>query len=137
MTEHIEPRSPASILRFSENRLGYLAVLTALSIGMLTVFTLARFDPAQQDNSLLTILIAVDFLAVIIVGGFVIRQILQLLNERRRRMAGYQLHWRIALMFGGVAALPAVIITAFALFVVDYSLRGWFADRISTAVTES
>ncbi len=137
MTENIEPRSPASILRFSENRLGYLAVLTALSIGMLTVFTLARFDPAQQDNSLLTILIAVDFLAVIIVGGFVIRQILQLLNERRRRMAGYQLHWRIALMFGGVAALPAVIITAFALFVVDYSLRGWFADRISTAVTES
>ena len=137
MTAATDTRQRGSILRFSENRLGYIAVLIALSIGMLTVFNLSRFDPAQQDSTLLTTLIAIDFLAVIIVGGFVIRQILQLLNERRQRMAGYQLHWRIALMFGGVAALPAIIITAFALFVVDYSLRGWFADRISTAVTES
>ena len=137
MTAATDNRQRGSILRFSENRLGYIAVLIALSIGMLTVFNLSRFDPAQQDSTLLTTLIAIDFLAVIIVGGFVIRQILQLVNERRQRMAGYQLHWRIALMFGGVAALPAIIITAFALFVVDYSLRGWFADRISTAVTES
>ena len=137
MTAATDTRQRGSILRFSENRLGYIAVLIALSIGMLTVFNLSRFDPAQQDSTLLTTLIAIDFLAVIIVGGFVIRQILQLVNERRQRMAGYQLHWRIALMFGGVAALPAIIITAFALFVVDYSLRGWFADRISTAVTES
>ena len=33
--------------------------------------------------------------------------------------------------------MPAIIITLFALFVVDYSLRGWFAERISTAVTGS
>ena len=125
------------LLRFSENRFGYLAVLAALGIGIYTIYTLAQFDPAQSDGSHLTALIAVDVLAVIIVGGFVIRQILRLWVERRQKMAGYQLHWRLALLFGGVAALPAVITTAFALFVVDYSLRGWFADRISTAVTGS
>lgn len=125
------------LLRFSENRIGYLAVLAALGIGVYTIYTLAQFDPAQSDGSHLTALIAVDVLAVIIVGAFVIRQILRLWVERRQKMAGYQLHWRLALLFGGVAALPAVITTAFALFVVDYSLRGWFADRISTAVTGS
>ena len=125
------------LLRFSENRIGYLAVLAALGIGIYTIYTLAQFDPAQSDGSHLTALIAVDVLAVIIVGAFVIRQILRLWVERRQKMAGYQLHWRLALLFGGVAALPAVITTAFALFVVDYSLRGWFADRISTAVTGS
>lgn len=125
------------LLRFSENRFGYLAVLAALGIGIYTIYTLAQFDPAQSDGSHLAALIAVDVLAVIIVGGFVIRQILRLWVERRQKMAGYQLHWRLALLFGGVAALPAVITTAFALFVVDYSLRGWFADRISTAVTGS
>lgn len=125
------------LLRFSENRIGYLAVLVALAIGVYTIYTLAQFDPAQSDSSLLSTLIAIDVLAVIIVGGFVIRQILRLWTERRQKMAGYQLHWRLALLFGGVAALPAVITTAFALFVVDYSLRGWFADRISTAVTGS
>jgi len=125
------------LLRFSENRTGYLAVLVALGIGVFTIYTLAQFDPAQSDNSLLTALIAIDVLAVIIVGGFVIRQILRLWTERKQKMAGHQLHWRLALLFGGVAALPAVITTAFALFVVDYSLRGWFAERISTAVTGS
>ena len=125
------------LLRFSENRVGYLAVLVALAIGVLTIYTLASFDPGQQDNGVLTTLIAIDVVAVIIVAGFVIRQILRLWVERRQKMAGYQLHWRLAVLFGGVAALPAVITTVFALFVVDYSLRGWFADRISTAVTGS
>jgi len=125
------------LLSFSENRFGYLAVLAALAIGIYTLYTLAQFDPAQSDSGQLATLIAVDVLAVIIVGAFVIRQILRLWVERRQKLAGYQLHWRLALLFGGVAALPAVITTAFALFVVDYSLRGWFADRISTAVTGS
>lgn len=136
----IETNTPlrlGKLLSFSENRFGYLAVLAALVIGIYTIYTLAKFDPVQSDSGQLTTLIAVDVLAVIIVGAFVIRQILRLWVERRQKLAGYQLHWRLALLFGGVAALPAVITTAFALFVVDYSLRGWFADRISTAVTDS
>ena len=126
-----------NLLRVSENRIGYAAVLVALGIGILTIYQLSQFDPVSTDSNLLTTLIVIDLLAVVIVAGFVIRQILRLLSERRRKMAGYQLHWRLALLFGGVAALPAVITTIFALFVVDYSLRGWFADRISTAVTGS
>jgi|TARA_X000000950_G_scaffold90988_1_gene114493 two-component system nitrogen regulation sensor histidine kinase NtrY len=137
MTAQAPPTRRGLLLRFSENRIGYLAVLAALAIGVYTIYTLAQFDPAQSDGNLLSALIAIDVLAVIIVGGFVIRQILRLWTERRQKMAGYQLHWRLALLFGGVAALPAVITTAFALFVVDYSLRGWFAERISTAVTGS
>ena len=136
----IETKTPprqGKLLSFSENRFGYLAVLAALAIGVYTIYTLAQFDPAQSDSGQLATLIAVDVLAVIIVGAFVIRQILRLWVERRQKLAGYQLHWRLALLFGGVAALPAVITTAFALFVVDYSLRGWFADRISIAVTGS
>ena len=136
----IETKTPprqGKLLSFSENRFGYLAVLAALAIGIYTIYTLAQFDPAQSDSGQLATLIAVDVLAVIIVGAFVIRQILRLWVERRQKLAGHQLHWRLALLFGGVAALPAVITTAFALFVVDYSLRGWFADRISTAVTGS
>ncbi|MEC7651704.1 MAG: PAS domain-containing sensor histidine kinase, partial [Pseudomonadota bacterium] len=119
------------------NRIGYLAVLVALGIGIITIYQLSQFDPVGTDSGTLTTLIVIDLIAVVIVGGFVIRQILRLWVERRQKMAGYQLHWRLALLFGGVAALPAVITTAFALFVVDYSLRGWFADRISTAVTGS
>ena len=137
MNGHATAARRGVLLRFSENRIGYLAVLVALGIGILTIYQLSQFDPVSTDSDTLTTLIVIDLIAVVIVGGFVIRQILRLWVERRQKMAGYQLHWRLALLFGGVAALPAVITTAFALFVVDYSLRGWFADRISTAVTGS
>ncbi len=137
MNSHATTARRGILLRFSENRIGYLAVLVALGIGIMTIYQLSQFDPVGTDSGTLTTLIVIDLIAVVIVGGFVIRQILRLWVERRRKMAGYQLHWRLALLFGGVAALPAVITTAFALFVVDYSLRGWFADRISTAVTGS
>ena len=76
-------------------------------------------------------------LAVLVLGTLVVRQIWRLYSERRQRLAGHQLHWRLALLFGGVTTLPAIIITMFALFVVDSSLRGWFAERISTAITGS
>ena len=137
MSSGTRTAASGNLLRVSENRIGYAAVLVALGIGILTIYQLSQFDPVSTDSNLLTTLIVIDLLAVVIVAGFVIRQILRLLSERRRKMAGYQLHWRLALLFGGVAALPALITTIFALFVVDYSLRGWFADRISTAVTGS
>ena len=121
----------------SRNRIAFLAAFAALAIAAMTIYQLAKFDPAETDNGVLTALIAFDFLAVIIVASFVIRQMLRLWTERRQKLAGYQLHWRLSLLFGGVAAIPAVITAAFALFFVDYSIRGWFAERISTAVTGS
>ena len=52
-------------------------------------------------------------------------------------MAGSQLHWRLALLFGGITTLPAIIVALFAISVLDFSLRGWFAQRISTAIDQS
>ena len=40
-------------------------------------------------------------------------------------------------MFGGISILPSIILATFGYFIVDYSFRGWFSDRISTAVNES
>ena len=48
-----------------------------------------------------------------------------------------KLHLRLALLFGGITAIPAILVATFAVSMIDYSLRGWFADRISTAVNES
>ena len=120
-----------------EDRLAYLSIVLTLILGALTAYTLSLVDSLEDNSNSLTILLAVDLIAVVVLGGFVSRQIWQLWSERRQRLAGHQLHWRLALLFGGVTTLPAIIVTVFALFVVDYSLRGWFADRISTAVTGS
>jgi len=120
-----------------EHNLAYLTILFTLAMGVATAITLSRVETLDDDAGMLTALLVVDIVAVLVLGTLVIRQIWRIWSERRQRLAGHQLHWRLALLFGGVTTLPAIIITLFALFVVDFSLRGWFADRISTAVTGS
>ena len=120
-----------------EDNLAYLTILFTLGMGAITASSLSRIDRFDDNTEILTGLLLVDLVAVIVLGSLVVRQIWRLWSERRQRLAGHQLHWRLAILFGGVTMMPAIIITLFALFVVDYSLRGWFAERISTAVTGS
>ena len=121
----------------SGDRLAYLLILFTLAMGAITAYVLASVDFVSGDTDFLVPLLGVDVLALAVLAFLVGRQFWRLWVERRRRLAGHQLHWRLALLFGGLTTLPAIIVTLFALFVVDYSLRGWFADRISTAVNES
>ena len=120
-----------------EDNLAYLTILFTLGMGAITAYSLSRIDSFEDNTDILAGLLLIDLVAVIVLGGLVVRQIWRIWSERRQRLAGHQLHWRLAILFGGVTMLPAIIITLFALFVVDYSLRGWFAERISTAVTGS
>ena len=122
---------------FSEDRLAYISILFTLGMGAATAYALTRVDYLSNDTDFVMWLIIIDALALVVLGTLVGRQIWRLWSERRQRLAGHQLHWRMAVLFGGVTTFPAVIVTLFALFVVDYSLRGWFAERISTAVNES
>jgi len=120
-----------------EDRLAYLSIIFTLIMGAVTAYALTRVDYLSGDTELLVWLVAIDALALVGLGALVGRQVWRLWRERRQRLAGHQLHWRLAILFGGVTTLPAVIVTLFALFVVDFSLRGWFAERISTAINES
>ena len=121
----------------SEDRLAYISILFTLGMGAVTAYALTRVDYLSNDTDTLIWLVVIDALALLVLGTLVGRQIWRLWSERRQRLAGHQLHWRMAVLFGGVTTFPAVIATLFALFIVDYSLRGWFAERISTAVNES
>jgi len=122
---------------FSEDRLAYISILFTLAMGAVTAYALTRVDYLSNDTDTLIWLVVIDALALLVLGTLVGRQIWRLWSERRQRLAGHQLHWRMAVLFGGVTTFPALIVTLFALFIVDYSLRGWFAERISTAVNES
>ena len=133
----VDEAKPSHRSWWREDWLAYLTITFALITGVATAYSLSRVDSLDDDTEILTILLAIDMLAVLVLGTLVVRQIWRLYSERRQRLAGHQLHWRLALLFGGVTTLPAIIITMFALFVVDSSLRGWFAERISTAITGS
>ena len=122
---------------FNEQSYAYLAVLIALSLGVATYWLLSSEAFLEGDSNLATLLLAIDVIALGVLLIFIGRQITQLISERKRRLAGYQLHWRLVTLFGVITVFPAIIVVAFSVFVLDFSLRGWFNDRISTAVNES
>ena len=121
----------------TEIRLAYASIVIALVLGIVTYAVLSspQFLDGQSDVTL--ILLGLDVTVLFILSIFVFRRIINLFRERKRRLAGYQLHLRLAILFSIISVLPSLIVMGFAIFVLDYSLRGWFNDRISTAVEES
>ena len=92
----------------------------------------------NSDLEILFIFIVTLFAAgLIVISILVAYQINKIILDHKKNNAGSQLHWRIAILFGGISILPSTILAAFGLFIVDYSFRGWFSDRISTAINES
>ena len=120
-----------------EDRLAYLVIILTLSLGAGIYALFAQIDYLSDDSPYIGAVFAASMLALITLLVFVGRQILKIWRERRQRMAGSQLHWRLAILFGGVTTLPAIIVAFFAISVLDFSLKGWFAQRISTAVEQS
>ena len=117
--------------------LAYMLLFITFAIGIATFATLSSAENLgnQADNLLLLLTSAAGalILLIFIVG----RQLFQLWQERKKEMAGSQLHLRLAILFGGITVVPSILVAFFAVSVLDYSLRGWFAERISTAVSES
>ncbi len=122
---------------FRGDRLAYLVITVAVGVGITVFIALSRVTDinTQSDLLILSFLVAMSFLLLLLF--FVGRQLLRLWHERSRRDTGSQLHLRLAILFGGITAIPAILVAMFAVSMIDYSLRGWFADRISTAVNES
>ena len=121
----------------NERFLAYFAVVFSLFLGVSTYILLSSESYLSGDNNLAAVLLTVEIITLFILLIFVGRHVLQLLSERKNRMAGYQLHWRLVTLFSVITIFPAIIVVAFSVFVLDFSLRGWFSDRISTAVNES
>ena len=120
-----------------EDRLAYLVIILTLSLGAGIYALFAQIDYLSGNSPYIGAIFAASLVALVVLLVFVGRQILKIWRERRQRMAGSQLHWRLAILFGGVTTLPAIIVAFFAISVLDFSLKGWFAQRISTAVEQS
>jgi len=110
---------------------------------VLIIFTLSLYLlPIQlffnSDIELFFIFIVSLFaFGLIILSALVAYQINKIILDHNKKHAGSQLHWRIAFLFGVISTLPSIFLAAFGFFIIDYSFRGWFSDRISTAVNES
>ena len=83
------------------------------------------------------IIFIILFFPVIFLFYKVFKQIYTLFFQAKLKIAGYELHKRLAVLFSVVCLMPSIIISAFSIFTINTALEGWFSERISTAVSQS
>ena len=77
------------------------------------------------------------FLPIIFLFYKVIKQIYTVFFQAKLKIAGYELHKKLAVLFSIVCLMPSIIISAFSIFTINTALDGWFNEKISTAVSQS
>lgn len=112
-----------------------LAAVT-LIIGVGSYFLLSSQETLLRITSphLLTIIIVANAIPLGIVAFLVARRLRMLLLNRRRGLAGSQLHIRLVGLFSMVAIIPTVLVIGFATYLFDSGLQFWFSDRVRTVL---
>lgn len=113
---------------------GGLLAVAAVGSCIATYFALTR---RSTDINTVYWLLNLDLILFLLVGGVIARQVARLWSEKKRGVAGSTLRMRLILVFGILAAVPAVLMAVFSSVFLYFGVQAWFNDRVSTAVNES
>ena len=113
-----------------------LAVLAVIA-GTATYLTLTGSSPLTQSTNSLLLLLNLDLVILLALGGIVARRIVEVWAERRRGSAGSRLHVRLVVLFSALAATPAIVVAVFSALFFNIGVESWFDQRVRQAVSES
>ncbi len=132
-------QSAAWAARFGLGRkLAFAVGVAALASGFATYAALTQSPPlGQADPGTVTALLTLDLILLLVLAVLIARRIVALWMGRRSGRAGAQLHVRLVLLFGLLAAAPAVVMAAFSAIFFYAGVQSWFSDRVRTAVNEA
>ncbi len=111
--------------------------LAALSVasGFVTFITITGWQgrPDPDPDTVLALLY-LDAVLLLLLGVVIARRLVFIWAERRRGQAGSGLHTRLVLMFGLVAAAPAILVAVFSALFLNFGIQTWFSDKVRTAL---
>jgi two-component system nitrogen regulation sensor histidine kinase NtrY len=121
--------------------LGRVATLfiasAALALGIVSFALLAgRIHLSLHSGGAVALLVA-DFAALLLLILVLAGRVTRVVLEHRRGAAGAGLHVRLVILFGAVAAVPAILVAVFAIVFFNFGIQAWFNDRVQTALAES
>ncbi|HQT64135.1 MAG: two-component sensor histidine kinase [Acidocella sp. 20-57-95] len=143
MSATLEPdvnsRSRASrLLDILLGRISTLLVASlALLLGITTFAILAGRVKLGVHSSVAVGMSVADFAALLLLILILVGRVTRVVLERRQGAAGARLHVRLVLLFGGVAAVPAILVAIFATVFFNIGIQAWFNQRVQTALDES
>ena len=105
-------------------------------LAVATYLFLGPFNVAGQSVWLRFFLL-LDLVYVLLIVGIVLVRILYVLSQRRSRLAGSKLHFRLAGVFTTMSLLPTITVAVFATVSINLGLEAWFSDRVQSVVGTS
>ena len=113
-----------------------IPVSAAIIAGIITYQGLNQSPPFRDYTpDTVTVLLTLDLILLLSVGGVITHHVLEL--WRKRGHAGNRLHSRMVMIFGIMAAIPAIVMTGFSGWFLYNGLQPWFSDRVRSALEES
>jgi len=80
------------------------------------------------------VLINLNIIFVLVFGFLVIKNLVKLVLERRRKILGSRLRSRLVVAFVGLSLVPTVLLLLVAKGIVESVLQGWFSPQIESSV---
>ena len=111
-------------------------ILLGPVLAVATYLFLGPFNVAGQSLWLRFFLL-LDLIYVLLIVGVVLVRILYVLSERRSRLAGSKLHFRLAGVFTTMSLLPTITVAVFATVSINLGLEAWFSERVQSVVGTS
>ena len=111
-------------------------ILLGPFLALATYLFLGPFNVAGQSLWLRFFLL-LDLIYVLLIVGVVLVRILYVLSERRSRLAGSKLHFRLAGVFTTMSLLPTITVAVFATVSINLGLEAWFSERVQSVVGTS
>ena len=114
-----------------------ILTLLATASGIGTYATLANAGPTGPDPKVVLGLLYLNLGLLLILGALVAQRLVALWFQRRKGLAGSQLHIRLVMLFSVVAVTPTIVVVVFSVLLFDFGIRSWFSERIGSAVDAS
>ena len=118
-------------------KLGIGLFVAAAISGVATYGVLTGSTPFGPEPDTVLVLVNINLVLGLLIGALVARRVVQLWVERRRGSAGSRLHVRLVMLFGLLAATPAIVVAVFSVLFLNFGIQSWFSERVSTALKAS
>lgn len=128
---------PFAVTRFAARMFGPMAVAAALLSALTTFLVLADLTFVSPTYNVVVMLLAVNFVTVVVLLALIGREVWHIVQARRRGSAGARLHVQILGLFSVIAVVPVVLVAVVASINLDRGLDRQFLIRTHAVIENS
>jgi len=119
------------------DQISVLVVIASLGSGGATYAALTGRGFDEPSSTLIIVLLNIDVFLLLVLTLLIGRRLLRLWVARKSGVAGSRLYVRLALLFGVMAVVPAIMMAVFSALFFTLGVQSWFGERVSTAINEA